>query len=88
MSPWQVALRYSWADFTDGGIEGGAAESVTLGLNWLWTAHSTLQPNYIRARPSERTEAANSDMARFRLRYAFLPHRTRPQRPREPGPCP
>ena len=30
MSPWQVALRYSWADFTDGGIEGGAAESVTL----------------------------------------------------------
>ena len=68
---WQVALRYSWADFTDGGIEGGAAESVTLGLNWLWTAHSNLQLNYIRGSLSERDEEGDYDMVGFRLRYDF-----------------
>ena len=44
---WQVALRYSYADFNDRDIAGGIAESVTFGLNWLWNANTRLQFNYI-----------------------------------------
>ena len=44
---WQVAARYSYADFNDEDILGGKGESVTLGLNWLWNANTRLQFNYI-----------------------------------------
>jgi len=53
---WQIAVRYSYADFNDqdgvAGITnqdvyGGLGESVTLGLNWLWNPNTRLQLNYI-----------------------------------------
>ncbi|MCA9265087.1 MAG: hypothetical protein KDA60_14605, partial [Planctomycetales bacterium] len=44
---WQVAARYSYADFNSGDIFGGIGESLTLGLNWYWTANSRMQFNYI-----------------------------------------
>ena len=44
---WQVAARYSYADFVDQDIVGGVGESVTLGLNWHWNANTRLQMNYI-----------------------------------------
>ncbi len=47
LGAWQVAARYSWADFNSVGILGGEAESVTLGLNWYWTPNSRMQFNYI-----------------------------------------
>lgn len=31
---WEVALRYSSLDLNDGAINGGEADSMTLGLNW------------------------------------------------------
>ncbi|THF71798.1 MAG: porin [Methylophaga nitratireducenticrescens] len=31
---WEVAMRYSSLDLNDGGINGGEADSMTLGLNW------------------------------------------------------
>lgn len=67
----QLGLRYSWADFSDGEEEGGAAESLTFGLNWLWTAHSNLQLNYIRGNLSERDEEGDYDMVGFRIRFDF-----------------
>src|SRR5690606_29472657 len=42
---WQVAARYSTLDLTDSDIQGGVGHSVTLGLNWHWTAYSQLQSN-------------------------------------------
>ena len=54
MGAWQVAVRWSYADFTDvigvptaAGTDGVQAESLTLGLNWYWTANARLQFNYI-----------------------------------------
>ncbi len=53
---WQVAARYSYADFNDHdsslainnqNVFGGIGESLTLGLNWLWNANTRLQMNYI-----------------------------------------
>lgn len=47
LGAWQVAARYSYADFSDDDVTGGEGESVTFGLNWHWTAYSRMQFNYI-----------------------------------------
>lgn len=47
MGAWQVALRWSYADFSDDDIQGGVGESLTAGLNWHWTPYSRMQFNYI-----------------------------------------
>ena len=51
---WQVALRWSYADFTDEDIAGGVGESLTLGLNWHWNPNARMQFNYINGRISDR----------------------------------
>ena len=47
MGAWQIAARYSYADFNDNDIFGGIGESFTFGLNWHWTSHARLQFNWI-----------------------------------------
>lgn len=44
---WQLAARWSYADFNNDDILGGEGESLTLGLNWYWTAYARMQFNYI-----------------------------------------
>ena len=44
---WQLAARYSYADFNDADIVGGQATSYTLGLNWYWNPYARWQFNYI-----------------------------------------
>ena len=43
---WQVALRLSYADFTDEDIRGGVAQSISPALNWWWTPYSRMQLAY------------------------------------------
>ena len=52
---WQVALRYSEADFSDKDIRGGAGDALTLGLNWHWNANARMQFNYTRGSISGRS---------------------------------
>lgn len=47
LGAWQVAARWSYADFVDNDILGGIGESVTLGINWYWTPYARWQLNYI-----------------------------------------
>ena len=47
LGAWQVAARYSYADFNDANIAGGIGESFTLGLNWYWTSTARLQFNWL-----------------------------------------
>ncbi|MGY8767788.1 MAG: OprO/OprP family phosphate-selective porin [Pirellulales bacterium] len=54
---WQVAARYSHADFTDEDIFGGVGDSFTLGVNWWWSPNSRMQFNYINGSISERVVA-------------------------------
>ena len=51
---WQVAVRFSYADFNDEEILGGRGKSVTAALNWYWNDHSRLQMNYIVGRIDDR----------------------------------
>ncbi len=46
----QVAARYSQADFSDQDIFGGEGKSLTIGLNWWWNANARMQFNYINGR--------------------------------------
>ena len=59
MGAWQVAVRWSWADFsdvmnlanadavTDGNTYGLQGDALTIGLNWYWNANARMQLNYI-----------------------------------------
>lgn len=47
LGAWQLAARYSWADFNSVGIMGGDAESLTVGLNWYWNPYARWQVNWI-----------------------------------------
>ncbi|MDA0834584.1 MAG: porin [Planctomycetota bacterium] len=55
---WQVAARYSTADFSNQDIAGGVGESVTLGLNWYWNAYARMQFNYIYGRITDHAPVA------------------------------
>ena len=59
LGAWQIAARYSYADYTDDNVFGGVAESLTFGLNWWWNDHARMQFNYIRGRITEGKEATN-----------------------------
>lgn len=44
---WQVALRYSYLDLTDGDIQGGVENNLTLGLVWYLNSNASMQFNAI-----------------------------------------
>jgi len=44
---WQIAARFSNLDLTDEDINGGEAESFTVGLNWFATQNIRFSANYI-----------------------------------------
>lgn len=44
---WELALRYSTVDLSDADIDGGEADSVTLGLNWFPTPTLRFSANYV-----------------------------------------
>ena len=48
---WQVSVRYSTADFTDGigdsAIYGGEGNSISAVVNWWWNARARVQFSYM-----------------------------------------
>ena len=44
---WQFAVRYSSVDLNDHEIDGGQADSVTVGLNWFPTSTLRFSGNYV-----------------------------------------
>lgn len=47
LGAWQVAVRYSYADFNDEDIIGGQASAWTFALNWHWNPYARMQFNWI-----------------------------------------
>ena len=44
---WELGLRYSTLDLSDRNIDGGQADSMTLGLNWYATPTLRFSANYV-----------------------------------------
>ena len=65
---WQVAMRYSYADFNDLDIVGGDGEAFTLGLNWHWNPYARWQFNYIIG-DVKREPLGSGDYEIFGLRF-------------------
>lgn len=53
---WQLGLRYSSLDLTDGDIRGGEQENITVGLNWYPTNNLRFMANYIHVLDVKRLE--------------------------------
>jgi phosphate-selective porin OprO/OprP len=43
---WQVGARYNYLCLSDGVVNGGVLNGVTLGLNWLWNPNARVYFNY------------------------------------------
>jgi len=43
---WQVGARYNYLCLSDGEVNGGVLNAITLGLNWLWTPNARVYFNY------------------------------------------
>jgi phosphate-selective porin OprO/OprP len=43
---WQVGIRYNYLNLNDKGIDGGALNDITLGLNWFINPNMKFQWNY------------------------------------------
>lgn len=50
----QTALRLSYADFNDDGMQGAKGKNLTLAANWYWNANARMQFNYIFGRIDDR----------------------------------
>ena len=70
---WELGLRYSTLDLTDGNINGGEASSATLGLNWYATPTLRFSANYIDVLEVDGGTYNNQEPQVFQLRsqWAF-----------------
>lgn len=65
---WQIAARFSSIDLNDNVINGGEADSLTLGLNWFATPNIRFSANYINILDVDGGPAAGDNPEAFTLR--------------------
>lgn len=65
---WEVALRVSHLDLTDGPVDGGRLTDFSVGLNWYLNPYFRVSSNYIHAAPAGRGRA---DLFAMRVGYDF-----------------
>ncbi len=69
LGAWQVAARFSHADYNDEDINGGRGNALTLGLNWYWNPYARMQFNYLVGEiDRQQTEVAGGDYRIYGLR--------------------
>lgn len=65
---WEIAARYSDLDLTNGGIDGGRLQDMTLGVNWYLNPNTRLMWNYVFA---DRADLGNASILQMRLQVDF-----------------
>jgi len=70
---WQIAARLSNVDLSDADIDGGEADSLTLGVNWFATSNIRFSANYVNILDVDGGPAAgdNPDAFIFRSQVQF-----------------
>lgn len=67
---WEVALRVSYVNLTDGAVGGGRQTDLTAGLNWYINDDSRLMLNYVHGRLDGRSNAPAVDGGRVDILQA------------------
>ena len=70
---WEMAIRYSSLDLNDGAIEGGEADSMTLGLNWYPISMLRFSANYVHVLDVDggTYDGQEADVFQVRSQWAF-----------------
>tara|TARA_R110001592_G_scaffold116059_6_gene317028 strand:+ start:2005 stop:3297 length:1293 start_codon:yes stop_codon:yes gene_type:complete len=72
---WEVAVRYSQADLTDGSVIGGEEENLTFGVNWYAAQNVRFAANYIKVleldRPGNQYDDEKLDSVVLRAQIDF-----------------
>lgn len=68
-----MAIRYSSLDLNDGAIEGGEADSMTLGLNWYPISMLRFSANYVHVLDVDggTYDGQEADVFQVRSQWAF-----------------
>jgi phosphate-selective porin OprO/OprP len=65
---WEIALRYSTLDLSDGAVTGGEVDDVTFGVNWYPFANVRWMANYVM---SDRDGVGSVDAFQMRFQIDF-----------------
>lgn len=68
---WEVALRFSNLDLSDGYARGGEEDNVTLGLNWYLNPNTKVMFNYIHAGIDHDLYDDDLDILQARFQFMF-----------------
>ena len=68
---WELGLRYTYVDLSNGPIQSGRLDAVTVGLNWYLNANSKIQFNYDMTHRGDTNTAAEGVIHAFGTRLAF-----------------
>lgn len=69
---WELAVRWSFIDLNDAGIEGGRIEEMTYGVNWYLNRYTKVMFNYVRPKlidPNMGRSRAEAYVARLQFEY-------------------
>jgi phosphate-selective porin OprO/OprP len=67
---WEVALRLSYVDLTDGTVSGGRQTDLTAGLNWYLNDDARVMLNYVYGRVNDRANSPAVDDGRVNVLQA------------------
>ena len=67
----QVGARYSMANLSDSGMDGGRVDDVTLGLNWFLNPNMKVQSNYVYTTRDTQAGPGGGDYSGFGMRLAW-----------------
>ena len=65
---WELLARYSTLDLSDGDVDGGEEDNVTVGLNWYPTPNFRFMANYVRVLDLEGGDFDGAEPEAFLLR--------------------